>query len=249
MTRWLAAPLLLPFFLATSCCTGAGDDPPAGAEPQAAAARAPAGRTAKVLQAMDAGTYTYVEIAVEGAPTWFAGPTTAVRPGDTIQIPSRELPMRDFRSDTLDRTFEVVYFVNAIRKVGGTEPAAVEAVQQAHATAAAGGEAAVELAGIAKADGGLTVAEIFARGKEAAGEDVVLRGRVVKYNAGILGKNWLHVRDGSGAESTNDITITTDGVAAVGDTVLVRGKLAADRDLGFGYKFDLLIEDAAITVE
>ena len=64
-----------------------------------------------------------------------------------------------------------------------------------------------------------------------------------------MGKNWVHVQDGTGGSGTNDLTVTTNATAAVGDTVLVRGKLGADKDFGFGYKYDILIEDAALTVE
>jgi hypothetical protein len=71
----------------------------------------------------------------------------------------------------------------------------------------------------------------------------------VKYNAQIMGKNWLHVRDGSGTEGTNDLTITTAGTAKVGDLVLVTGTLAADRNFGSGYKYALIVEDAKVVVE
>jgi predicted small lipoprotein YifL len=82
--------------------------------------------------------------------------------------------------------------------------------------------AEVDLAGIAKAEGGQTVAEVYA-GKDAlAGKPVTVRGKVVKLNTGIMGRNWLHVRDGSGTEGTNDLTVTTQStpLPKVGDTVL-----------------------------
>jgi len=108
----------------------------------------------------------------------------------------------------------------------------------------------VDLSGIAKADGGKTVAEVFAEKDQLAGQQVVLRGKVVKSNPGIMGKNWLHVRDGSGAEGTNDLTVTTAGVApAVGDLVLVKGPVSLNRDLGMGYVYDVIVEDAEVTVE
>lgn len=241
-TSWLAAPLLL--LLATSCCTGDAD--PTAADAQAAE-QPRAEDTSKVLQTMDAGGYTYIELDVGGEATWFAGPVTAVAKGDTVVTPPRNLPMRDFRSDTLDRTFDVIYFVDAIRKTG--DASTEQAVQQAHGAGTGAAPAEVDLTGIPKADGGMTVEEVFALGKDGAGQDIVLRGKVVKFNANILGKNWLHVRDGTGAEGENDIVVTSADSAKVGDTVVVRGKLAADRDLGHGYKFDLLIEDAAVTVE
>jgi hypothetical protein len=108
----------------------------------------------------------------------------------------------------------------------------------------------VDLTGIAKADGGLTVAEVFEGKDQLAGQPVVVRGKVVKSNPGIMGKNWLHVRDGSGAEGTNDLTVTTAGaVPNVGDTVVVKGVLALNKDFGMGYQYDVIVEDAEVTVE
>jgi hypothetical protein len=108
----------------------------------------------------------------------------------------------------------------------------------------------VDLTGIAKADGGKTVAEVFAEKDQLAGQQVVLRGKVVKSNPGIMGKNWIHVRDGSGAEGTNDLTVSTTGAApAVGDTVLVKGPVSLNKDLGMGYVYDVIVEDAEVTVE
>jgi hypothetical protein len=108
----------------------------------------------------------------------------------------------------------------------------------------------VDLAGIEKAEGGRTIAEVFAEKDQLAGETIVFRGKVVKVNAGIMGKNWLHVRDGSGAEGTNNLTVTTIEVLPnVGDTVLVSGVLELNKDFGMGYQYDIIIEDADVTVE
>jgi hypothetical protein len=118
-----------------------------------------------------------------------------------------------------------------------------------HPTPAAPSET-VDLSGIEKAEGGRTIAEVFAEKDQLAGETVVFRGKVVKTNAGIMGKNWLHIRDGSGAEGTNDLTVTTAEVLPeVGDTVLVSGTIALDKDFGMGYQYDIIIEDADVTVE
>jgi len=108
----------------------------------------------------------------------------------------------------------------------------------------------VDLSGIEKAEGGRTIAEVFAEKDQLAGETIVFRGKVVKVNAGIMGKNWLHVRDGSGAEGTNDLTVTTiEVVPNVGDTVLVSGVVELNKDFGMGYQYDIIIEDADVTVE
>ena len=113
----------------------------------------------------------------------------------------------------------------------------------------AGQNPSVDLSGIEKAAGGYTVSELFAKRSDLAGREVSVRGKVVKFTGGVMGKNWIHLRDGSGGAESNDLTVTTDATATVGDTVLVRGKLATDRDLGYGYKYDVIVEDAQITVE
>ena len=108
----------------------------------------------------------------------------------------------------------------------------------------------VDLSGIAKADGGKTVAEVFAEKDALAGKPVAVRGKVVKVNGGIMGKNWLHVRDGSGAEGTNDLTVTTAGeLPALGATVVVIGPVTLNKDFGMGYAYDVIVEDAEVKVE
>jgi hypothetical protein len=103
---------------------------------------------------------------------------------------------------------------------------------------------------VKKAEGadGKTVAEIFAHKTSLKEAPVAVRGKVVKYNPGIMGKNWIHLRDGSGSpeKKDNDITITTLDTAAVGDVVLVRGKLHIDRDFGSGYSYPVIIEDGKV---
>jgi hypothetical protein len=108
----------------------------------------------------------------------------------------------------------------------------------------------VDLSGIERAEDGKTIAEVFAEKDQLAGQTVVFRGKVVKTNAGIMGKNWLHIRDGSGEEGTNSLTVTTvDVLPEVGDTVLVTGPVGVDVDFGMGYEYDVIIEDAEVTVE
>jgi hypothetical protein len=129
-------------------------------------------------------------------------------------------------------------------------PAATSEAAQPHPVPTASPVADVDLTGIEKADGGKTVAEVFAEKDQLAGAIIVIRGKVVKTNAGVMGKNWLHVRDGSGAEGTNDLTVTTASVLPeVGSTVVVSGPLTLDKDFGMGYQYDVIIEDAEVVVE
>lgn len=215
--------------------------------------------TGKVVETMNAATYTYVLIDTGAKKVWAAAPQFAVKVGDKVAV-ADAMPMTNYQSKTLNRTFDVVYFSGNVT-VNGAASAAAPALPPG--AAAASGElpkghpaipnavapAGPDLTGIKRADNGQTVTEIITGKAKFAGKPIAVRGRVVKFNGGILGKNWLHVRDGSGTEGTNDLTVTTSATAKVGDLVLVTGKLASDRDFGSGYKYALIVEDAKVAVE
>ncbi len=97
-------------------------------------------------------------------------------------------------------------------------------------------------------EGTVSVADVWARKAELAGKTVTVHGKVVKYNAAIMGKNWLHLQDGSGSADggDGDLTVTTQGTAAVGDEVTLSGTLATDKDFGAGYNYAVILEDATV---
>jgi len=214
----------------------------------------------KVTATMDSGGYTYVEFEENGAKVWAASAPFKVAVGDTIEF-SGALPMENFASKSLNRTFPLIYFAGVIAKTGPGEagsgggaaptgqlpPGHVPIPMKDALTKPAPSKIAP--GSIAKADGGYSIAEIWARGKELAGKSVKVRGRVVKFMADILGRNWLHIQDGTGGERSSDLTVTTSQTVAVGDLVLVTGTLAADKDFGSGYAYGVIVEGAALKVE
>ena len=107
----------------------------------------------------------------------------------------------------------------------------------------------VEPGSVKKAEKGFTVEECYTMKDSLAGKEVTVRGRVVKISTKILGRNWIHIRDGSGTNGFDDLTVTTTKTAPLGGTVLVTGKIAYNKNLGSGYIFPAIIEDAKITVE
>ena len=207
--------------------------------------------TGKVLETMNAAGYTYVRVAAGDGEMWAAGPETNLKVGDTVSFP-RGMAMKDFRSEKLGRSFESIAFVNTIT-VGAPAAASASVVPgkpDPHGTISAAGAGGVDLSGIERAKDGKTVGEILDQKQALAGKEVVLRAKVVKVNVGIMSRNWLHVRDGTKASSgADDLTVTSSATAEVGTKVLVRGKVAVNKDFGFGYHYDVLVEDATITVE
>ena len=236
--------------LATSAtlAQAAGDDPAAPPlQPIDPASRAVAGT---VVSTMNVTNYTYVEIDTGEGIVWAAGPTTELKEGDLVFVRDPG-PMRDFYSASLDRRFDLIYFGSSFQVHGRGYTMPTDPAERRPPGEEKG--AAAEITGIERAEGGETIGAIFERKAELAGREVTVRGKVVKSNAGILGRNWIHLRDGtSGPEGNDDLTVTspsTTTAAKVGDTVLVRGTVVLDKDFGYGYRYDLLIEDATVTIE
>ena len=94
-----------------------------------------------------------------------------------------------------------------------------------------------------------TIGDLYKEKAALNGKLVKLQGKVVKVNNQIMQRNFLHLQDGSGnpADGSNDVTITSQGTANVGDQVTVTGTLILDHDFGAGYKYPILVEKATIT--
>lgn len=210
--------------------------------------------TGTVAETMNAGGYTYIRLQSPGKEdTWAAAQEFETRAGDRLTL-TLEMPMVNFESKTLGRTFPIVYFVSSVSRDGQVVSGApagmtattgdAPAMMTGHGSAS--GPTTVE--SVAPAPGGLSIAELWKQRKALSGQEVIVRGQVVKANNQILGKNWIHLQDGSGSatDRTNDLTITTDDFVKVGDVVTVKGVLAIGRDIGGGYAYDAIVENARV---
>jgi len=92
-----------------------------------------------------------------------------------------------------------------------------------------------------------TVAALYQEKAQLNGHQVQVRGKVVKVNNGIMHRNFLHLQDGTGGQGTDQLTVTSQDTAAIGDEVVVTGTLAVDRDFGAGYTYPVILEKAAIS--
>ncbi|HEX9244049.1 MAG TPA: nucleotide-binding protein [Anaeromyxobacter sp.] len=221
----------------------------------------------KIVERLDAEPYSYLRLKTDQGETWAAVPKTDKAAGDEVVV-ANAMPMPDFESKTLKRKFEIVYFgtlagqeaagapmgagmgggMGAMGGPGGA-PGAPPANMAAQHAAAAAGPADVGSVKVPKASGAdaRTISEVFSQRAALKEKPVSIRGKVVKYNEQIMGRNWLHIRDGSGsAGKDNDLTVTTAEKAAVGDTVIVKGVVRIDKDFGAGYSYPVIVEDAKL---
>lgn len=249
-----ALPLLLVLTAAVGCQSKKSDaivaaptQPMAGGMPQAGAPMAAQGLTGKVLERLDAAPYCYLRIQTSQGEVWAAVPEAKVEKGTEVTVANPML-MNNFESKTLNRTFAVVYFGTLAPAGGAPAAPAGTAAPQGMAGAPVVGKEVVEK--IEKAPGAeaRTVAEVWAQKAALKEKSVTLRGKVVKYNAGVMSRNWIHLQDGSGdaALGTHDITVTSQDPAAKGDIVTVKGTVRIDKDFGAGYTYKLIIEEAKV---
>ncbi len=195
--------------------------------------------TGVVQEVIDVESYTYLRLKTKDGETWAAVVRAMVKNGTTVTI-ERPMVMKNFESKSLKRTFPSIVFGTM---AGGA---------LAGGSARTGSPAIADTAPIkvAKASGAnaRTVAEIMTMGAALKDQQVVLRGKVAKYNAAIMGKNWIHLRDGSGsaADGTDDILVTSASTTKMGDVITVTGVVRVDKDFGAGYSYKVLIEDAKI---
>jgi len=199
---------------------------------------AAAGISGKVAETMDSGGYTYVLLDKSGVKTWVAIPQTKVVLGSEITCLSGAV-MGNFNSTTLNRTFERIVFSP------GLASASSAAAQTK--TAAPSSAEAIKVSK-SEAPTAQTIGEIFEKKDALANKPVAVQAKVVKLSSGIMGKNWLHLQDGTGnqAAGTNDLVVTTDALPKVGEVITVKGNLSLDRDFGGGYFYNVIIEGAEI---
>ena len=187
-----------------------------------------------VKESLEAGIYTYLLVEENGNEYWIAGPKTQVGTGKVIQF-DEEMWMENFKSQTLNRTFDKVMFASNIRWQGMTavEPAA--AMAQMGATQAS----------VSKDAGLLTVEKIFSDKQNLAGQLVSVQGEVVKVSNNIMGRTWVHIKDGTGqGEQAKIIFRSKTESANVGDKVTAKGVLAIDQDFGYGYVYPVIVNDS-----
>ena len=215
----------------------------------------------KIVERLEADPYSYLRIKTEQGEAWAAVPKTDKAVGADVEV-TNAMPMTDFESKTLKRKFELVYFgtLGGADAPGGGAPMGGMGAPMgggmggpqgmaAQHSAAAAGPTDVGSVKVPKATGAdaRTVAEVFAQRAALKEKSVTVRGKVVKYNEAIMGRNWIHIRDGSGtAGKDNDLTVTSAEKAAVGDVVIVKGTVRTDKDFGAGYSYPVIVEDAKL---
>ncbi|MCX6230111.1 MAG: hypothetical protein NTZ33_01085 [Bacteroidetes bacterium] len=219
--------------------------------------------TVVIQKVMNAGTYTYLQFNEIGNPKvkesdtiWGAISFADFKVGDTAYY-KKGFPMNNFKSKELNREFKEVLFIDEMRKTAdfvkkeiGQVPSH-EFMNSSDTTMPTTGKPKVSKIEV-KIDpikGGISIADLFAKKASFGGKTVKIKGKVTKFSPDIMNKNWIHLQDGTESDGKFDLTITTDLATKVnvGDVITIEGKVALNKDLGYSYFYEVLVEEAKIS--
>ena len=268
LSRYVLILLVLTIFMGLRQVSCLAEEQPARATPESQSPSTKPEGMSKMLEGtveevINAGRHIYVSVITGERLIWIAVPAFDGKPGDRVLVPPG-VPVADLHSKNLNRTFKMIYFVGGIRRLdNNTMGQEKSSLPQSRPATKAPAEnqmthpsmedvttgPAVEIGKVEKAKGGKTVFEIISERKKLAGKNILVRAKVTRFTPNIMGKNWIHVRDGSGDQGQNDLVVTTGDKARIGDVILIQGIVSVNRDFGFGKKYRVIVEKAKITVE
>ena len=104
--------------------------------------------------------------------------------------------------------------------------------------------------GFAMADAAkVSVEQVNKQMNDLSGKQVELNGEVTKVNNGIMRRNFVHIKDGTGSGNSSSLIVTTQDTAEVGQKIKVVGTVKLGTDFGMGYSYPLLVENSTISVQ
>ncbi|MHC1706620.1 MAG: hypothetical protein AB9842_03745 [Bacteroidales bacterium] len=202
-----------------------------------------------VKEVLHTTSYTYLKVEEDTSLSWIAVPRMEASAGETYYS-SGGMEMRNFASKELKRTFPLIYFMDFVSK---TPEGTIKKESPPKEKSSAGmpdhgmkSKVAKARLSVEPAVGGIRIAELFKNKEKYSGKTVKIRGQVIKYNERILGKNWVHIQDGTSYDDEYDLVVTTTKPLKVGDKITFKGTISLNKDFGSGYSFTVLMEDAEI---
>lgn len=199
----------------------------------------PAGvHAATVVEVKQTSGYSYFQVFEDGRQFWMATQILDAKEGDFIYY-TDAFEMKDFKSKELNKTFESIMFVNDATLTLEEKP-------QPKPQGKANPDRVKNLE-MAKAPNGITIEDLYKNAAQYEGKEVSVRGIIVKYNTKIMNTNWAHIQDGTAHGDKYDLTITTNQELGEGKVGVFTGKILLNKDFGYGYKYDILMENAKVS--
>ena len=194
-----------------------------------------------VNDVIQAGEYTYLNVSEKRKKIWLAVPAMQISKGDKFSY-SGGLEMTDFYSKELKRTFPNLLLLESAKMEQMTGKNS-GMINSSHTAVVKTEKLNIS---IEPGEGCTSITKLLEKKKEYSGKTIRIRGKITKFNPAILGKNWIHLQDGTEYKDGFDLTITTDSQLIVGDTATFEGKITLNKDFGYGYFYDVIMEDGKL---
>lgn len=236
--------------VAVSCKQGPREQGPFPVEPKTSVADAHKNvvmdiHKITVKETIPGGKYLYLKVVEGDTEYWAATAKSDIKPGETY-LYNEALIQNNFESKELQRVFDTIYLITRLipeSDGGSLEP--IKEVSEPPAEALKSkskkGFHSSPLSGKATT---LTIAELLEDPGAYEGKVVEISGTCTKINEGILGRNWLHLKDGTA--DGEDLVMTSSDAIDPGTEVTIRAIVNLNRDFGAGYSYDIILEDGKI---
>lgn len=199
----------------------------------------------EVAEVIQGNTYTYMKVKEDMTEKWIATGKTDAEAGDVLYY-GEALEMPNFHSKEIDRTFDKIYFIDMVSEtpIESNQMGQMPMGQMGQGHSGAAKTEQKSSISLEKSGDEVTIAEIYANPKDFEGKEFEIRGVVTKVNKEIMGKNWVHLQDGTSNDGAFDLTVTTQALPEVNDEVTFKGTVTLEKDFGAGYYYDVIMEDA-----
>lgn len=199
--------------------------------------------TVIINEVLPASRYVYLLVTEKGNQFWIATRKQEVVIGETYFYRGGLLKT-NFESKEHNRVFERIYLVNSlVAQAHGNNTATLKTATASTETNLNNSESSSNSSPI-EIEGSIKIAEIVGNPQKYEGKSVQLSGRCVKVNPNIMGRNWIHLKDGSNDEY--DLVVTSNTFVPEGTLVTFTAVVGLNKDFGAGYKYDLILENGVI---
>jgi hypothetical protein len=189
-----------------------------------------------VVDTLNGGGYTYLQIDDTKKKYWVAVEGIKVEKGTEVRF-TEEMRIKNFESKTLNRKFdEIVFASNLQHRTNVPEKGNLELINEQ-----------VKESPYKQKDT-MSVKEVWEKRVSLKDKTIAIRGKVVKASPNIMGRNWVHIQDGTGEGSEiGRIVFTSKELPKVGDIVTASGVVSVDKDFGSGYFYKIIVENASFS--
>jgi len=185
---------------------------------------------------LPATRYLYLLVQENNDEFWIAVRKMEINIGETYFYYGGLLKT-NFKSNEYDKVFDKIYLVTSLVKSDHGNHINEKKLDIKDIKIA-------KTKSIPEIKGSIKISELVRNQKELEGKTVQISGICSKTNPNIMGRNWIHVKDGS--LDDYDLVITSSTYVKEGTQITIKGVVALNKDFGAGYMYKLILENGVV---